>query len=51
MLLKNKKFVISAAADGIGFAISKLIVENGGIVYLSDIDQIDKRYLHFQQLI
>ena len=32
MLLKNKKFVISAAADGIGFAISKLIVENGGIV-------------------
>ena len=39
MLLKNKKFVISAAADGIGFAISKLIVENGGIVYLSDIDQ------------
>ena len=39
MLLKNKKFVISAAGDGIGFAISKLIVENGGIVYLSDIDQ------------
>ena len=39
MLLKNKKFVISAAADGIGFAISKLIVENGGVVYLSDIDQ------------
>ena len=39
MLLKNKKFVISAAGDGIGFAISKLIIENGGIVYLSDIDQ------------
>jgi len=40
MLLKNKKFVISAAGDGIGFAISKLIIENGGIVYLTDIDQI-----------
>ncbi len=39
MLLKNKKFVISAAGDGIGFAISKLIIKNGGIVYLSDIDQ------------
>ena len=39
MLLKNKKFLISAAGDGIGFAISKLIIENGGIVYLSDIDQ------------
>ena len=40
MLLKNKKFVISAAGDGIGFAISKLIIENGGIVYLTDIDQL-----------
>ena len=39
MLLKNKKFVISAAGDGIGFEISKLIIKNGGIVYLSDIDQ------------
>ena len=39
MLLKNKKFLISAAGDGIGFAISKLIIKNGGIVYLSDIDQ------------
>ena len=27
MLLKNKKFVISAAGDGIGFAISKLIIK------------------------
>ena len=39
MILKNKKFIISAAGDGIGFAISKLIVENGGKVYLTDIDQ------------
>ena len=39
MILKNKKFIISAAGDGIGFAITKLIVENGGKVYLTDIDQ------------
>jgi len=39
MILKNKKFIISAAGDGIGFSISKLIVKNGGKVYLSDIDQ------------
>ena len=39
MILKNKKFIISAAGDGIGFAISKLIVDNGGTVYLTDIDQ------------
>ncbi len=38
MILKNKKFIISAAADGIGFSISKLIVKNGGTVYLTDID-------------
>ena len=39
MILKNKKFIISAAGDGIGFTISKLIVQNGGKVYLTDIDQ------------
>jgi len=39
MILKNKNFIISAAGDGIGFSISKLIVENGGKVYLTDIDQ------------
>ncbi len=39
MILKNKKFIISAAADGIGFSISKSIVKNGGKVYLTDIDQ------------
>ena len=39
MILKNKKFIISAAGDGIGLSISKLIVENGGKVYLTDIDQ------------
>jgi NAD(P)-dependent dehydrogenase (short-subunit alcohol dehydrogenase family) len=39
MILKNKKFIISAAGDGIGFSIAKLIVDNGGKVYLTDIDQ------------
>ena len=38
MILKNKKFIISAAGEGIGFAISKLIVQEGGKVYLTDID-------------
>ena len=37
--LKNKKFIISAAAEGIGFAIADKIVSNGGIVFLTDIDQ------------
>ena len=37
--LNNKKFIISAAADGIGFAIANKIVESGGKVYLTDIDQ------------
>ena len=39
MILKNKKFIISAAGDGIGFSISKLIIDNGGKVYLTDVDQ------------
>jgi len=37
--LNNRKFIISAAADGIGLAIANKIVENGGIVYLTDIDE------------
>ena len=37
--LKNKKFIISAAAEGIGFAIADKIVSNGGIVFLTDIDK------------
>ena len=40
MLLKNRSFIISAAGDGIGFSITKSIVENGGKVYLTDIDQV-----------
>ena len=37
--LKNKTYVISAAADGIGFAIAKKIISAGGKVYISDINK------------
>ena len=37
--LSNKKFIISAAAQGIGYAIAKKIIDNGGIVYLCDKDE------------
>ena len=42
--LKNKKFIISAAADGIGFSIAKKIIDLGGYVFITDIDKkkIDK---------
>ena len=41
---KNKKFIISAAADGIGFSIAKKIIDLGGYVLITDIDKkkIDK---------
>ena len=47
--LKNKTYVISAAADGIGFAIAKKINSAGGKVYISDINkkkvnEINKKY-------
>ena len=34
--LLRKNIIISAAADGIGWAIAKACMENGAIVYLSD---------------
>ena len=37
--LSNKKFIVSAGADGIGFIIALKIIENGGTVYISDIDE------------
>ena len=46
MNLKNKKYIISAAADGIGLSITKKIIENGGKVYLSDIDQKKIDYIN-----
>ncbi len=41
-MLKNKKFIISAAGDGIGLKITESIIEKGGIVYLTDIDEQKK---------
>ena len=45
-MLKNKKFIISAAADGIGLSITKKIIENGGKVYLTDINQKKVDYIN-----
>ena len=36
--LLNKNIIISAAADGIGWSIAEHCMNNGAIVYLSDID-------------
>ena len=42
--LSKKSYVISAGADGLGFAIANKIISSGGKVYLSDINKskIDK---------
>ncbi len=37
--LKNKSYILSAGADGIGLKIAEKIVEAGGKVYLSDINK------------
>ena len=37
--LLNKKIVISAAADGIGWSIAEYCMDNGATVYLSDISK------------
>ena len=47
--LKNKSYILSAGADGIGLKIAEKIVEAGGKVYLSDINkskiiQLNKKY-------
>ncbi len=38
-VIKGTAQKVRKIGDGIGFSISKLIVENGGKVYLTDIDQ------------
>ena len=53
--LLNKKIIISAAADGIGWSIAQECMLNGGIVYLTDknnesLDEISKHDLHGKQL-
>ena len=42
--LSKKNYIISAGADGLGFAIANQIISSGGKVYLSDINRskIDK---------
>ena len=42
--LNKKNYVISAGADGLGFAIANKIINSGGKVYLSDINKskVDK---------
>ena len=42
--LSKKNYIISAGADGLGFAIANKIVDSGGKVYVSDINKskIDK---------
>ena len=37
--LKNKNIIISAAADGIGWSIAELCMNNGASVFVSDIDE------------
>ena len=37
--LKNKKIIISAGASGIGLAITKICLEKGATVFVSDINE------------
>jgi len=53
--LFNKKIVISAAADGIGWSIAQECMSNGALVYVSDknkgaLDNISKHDLYEKQL-
>ena len=53
--LLNKKIIISAAANGIGWSIAQECMLNGAIVYLTDknnesLDEISKHDLHEKQL-
>ena len=53
--LFNKKIIISAAADGIGWSIAQECMSNGALVYVSDknkeaLDNISKHDLYEKQL-
>ena len=53
--LLNKKIIISAAANGIGWSIAQECMLNGAIVYVTDknnesLDKISKHKLHEKQL-
>ena len=53
--LLNKKIIISAAADGIGWAIAQACMSNGALVYITDtnkeaLDNISRHQLYEKQL-
>ena len=53
--LLNKKIIISAAADGIGWSIAKACMLNGALVYITDkneeaLENISKHDLNEKQL-
>jgi len=53
--LLNKKIIISAAADGIGWSIAQECMSNGAIVYITDknnesLEKISKHKLHEKKL-
>ena len=41
--LSKKNYVISAGADGLGFAIANKIINSGGKVHLSDLNKSNNR--------
>ena len=52
--LKNKKIVISAGASGIGLAITKICLQRGATVFVSDINEkfinkLRKKYKTFKR--
>ena len=53
--LLNKKIIISAAADGIGWSIAQACMSNGALVYITDknkeaLESISNHHLHDRQL-
>ena len=53
--LLNKKIIISAAAEGIGWSIARACLLNGALVYVSDknkeaLDKISRHDLYEKQL-
>ena len=53
--LLNKKIIISAAADGIGWSIAQACMSSGALVYITDknkkaLENISKHHLYEKQL-
>ena len=50
--LSKKNYVISAGADGLGFAIANKIINSGGKVHLSDLNKSKiEIYIIFMQIL